>query len=56
MFFDININELAEKLKAVFYNYDYYFNKAQLDRSWINFYTEKDFSLRINKFINNYLI
>ena len=55
-FFDININELAEKLREVFYNYDYCFNKAQLDRSWINFYREKDFSLRINKFINNYLI
>ena len=54
-YFDIDINELSEKLKEVFNNYDYYFKKAQLDRSWLEFYKEKRFFIEIEKVLNNLL-
>jgi glycosyltransferase involved in cell wall biosynthesis len=53
--FDIDINDLSEKLKEVFNNYDYYFKKAQLDRSWLEFYKEKRFFIEIEKVLNNLL-
>ena len=53
--FDIDINELSEKLKEVFNNYDYYFKKAQLDRSWLAFYKEKRFFIEIEKVLSNLL-
>lgn len=54
-YFDIDINELSEKLKEVFNNYDYYFKKAQLDRLWLEFYTEKRFFVEIEELLNDLL-
>jgi glycosyltransferase involved in cell wall biosynthesis len=50
--FDVDIQDLAKKLKEVYLNYDYYFNRAQLDRYWIEFYRE----IRFFKDLNNLLM